>query len=249
MKKQALIITAALLIAGGAVWAFNRRGPDSDGPQAPDFEPLQPPPEQTSYTPPEPSYDPSAANWIDYWTTQNAAETWTNSMPTKTPPSPDANIKAMGDTIAKSEGTFNSGDPYRVCFGYKHTIIDFSDHPAITGEWRGEPLSAAMCKGAGLGPSCVSTAAGKYQIIKPTWLKLKAALKLPDFSSESQDRAMVELLRQRGALEFVKAGEFSKAVFAARKEWASLAGAGYGQGERSIEWLTAKFTESGGVLA
>jgi muramidase (phage lysozyme) len=239
VNKKAIVIGLVLLAAAGAALAYSRRG-------GADLAPTDTPPDPV---PTDPVYDPGAADWIGYWSDQNAQEIQGNTMPTPDQPSPDANVRAMGDTVSKSEGTFSAGNPYAVCFGYKHTINDFSDHPAVTGEWRGEPLSAKLCAGAGLGPGCVSTAAGKYQIIKPTWLKLKAALSLPDFGPESQEKAFTELLRQRGALEAVKAGRFADAVFAARREWASLKGAGYGQGEHSLEWLTAKFTESGGVLA
>lgn len=237
MPKKAIVLTLVLLAAAGAALAYSR-------------------PEVlfTPDTPDEPpdAFDPGAASFIDsieQWTQQNILESELFTMPMPELPQASTNIAAMRETISQSEGTARAGDPYRVCFAYKHTIASFADHPAVTGEWRGEPLSDAMCAGAGLGPGCVSTAAGKYQIIKPTWLRLKKKLGLPDFSPESQDAACVQLLRERGALAYLEQGRFADAVHAARKEWASLSGAGYGQGERSIEWLTARFTESGGVLA
>lgn len=164
-------------------------------------------------------------------------------------PYPDTQINAMLATIKASEGTAGRGDPYRVCFGYRHTINSLADHPAVSGEWRGETLSNSMCSAAGFGPGCVSTAAGAYQIIKPTWLRLKSKLGLRDFSAASQDAAAVQLLRERGALAALNQGRFADAVAAARKEWASLPGAGYGQGERSIAWLSDRFVNAGGVLA
>lgn len=235
MTKKAIVIGLLLLTAGGAALAYSRRSPAPDAPDEP-----------------RDAFDPGAASFIDsieQWTQQNILESEIFTMPLPDLPQAGANIAAMQSTISHSEGTAKAGDPYRVCFAYKHTIVSFADHPAVTGEWRGEPLSDAMCAGAGLGPGCVSTAAGKYQIIKPTWLRLKAKLSLPDFSPESQDAACIQLLRERGALTYLEQGRFADAVHAARKEWASLSGAGYGQGERSIEWLTARFTESGGVLA
>lgn len=160
-----------------------------------------------------------------------------------------SNVTAFLAMIAGSEGTRHAVDPYRVCYGYRHTIRDLSDHPAITGEWKGEKLSDAMCAGAGLGPGCVSTAAGRYQMIKPTWLACKRALSLPDFSAASQDAAAVYLIRQRGAIDDVRAGRVAEAVGKCRKEWASLPGAGYGQGERRLSSLVAAFEGAGGVLA
>ena len=159
------------------------------------------------------------------------------------------NIKAFLSAISKAEGTDKSADPYRVCYGYKHTINSLHDHPAITGEWRGEKLSDAHCKGAGLSSGCVSTAAGRYQIIKPTWVRVKASEGLPDFSAESQDKACIALIRGRGALADVEAGRFAQAVEKCRKEWASLPGAGYGQGERSLSFLQAAYTQAGGAIA
>lgn len=159
------------------------------------------------------------------------------------------NIDAFLTAIAMAEGTDREIEPYRVCFGYKHTIASFADHPAITGEWRGEKLSDAHCRGAGLKPGCVSTAAGRYQIIRPTWARLKVQERLPDFSPASQDAACIALIRGRGALDDVKAGRFAQAIDKCRKEWASLPGAGYGQGERSLPWLQAQYAQAGGIVA
>lgn len=234
MKKKAVIALAVIAIAGAAVLLWRRQGA------------------ATGETVDVPQYDPGAADFIDQieaWTVQNVIESEFLSTMPKNLPQADANTAAFLAMIKQAEGTAGRGDPYRVCYAYAHTIQSFNDHPAITGEWRGEPLSAAMCAGAGLGPGCVSTAAGAYQIIKPTWVNLKKKLGLNDFSPASQDAAAVELLRQRGALAYIEKGRFADAVNAARKEWASLTGAGYGQGERSLPWLQARFTDAGGVLA
>lgn len=161
----------------------------------------------------------------------------------------ESNVSAFLDLIAYAEGTAGRGDGYRICYGYRHTIKNLSDHPAITGEWKGEKLSDALCKGAGLKPGCVSTAAGRYQLIRPTWAACKRALGLSDFSPTSQDAAAVYLIRQRGAIEDVRAGRVAEAVEKCRREWASLPGAGYGQGERKLSQLVAAFQDAGGVLA
>jgi len=241
MAKNPVILAVAALCAVALVLAWRRGAADSSG-QGGTYE-------QADY--PE-IYDPGAASFIDrmtdyteqlYYEVQNQL----TDMPQL--PQASSNIAAMLETIAQAEGTAGRGDPYRVCYAYAHTIASFADHPAITGEWRGERLSDSMCAGAGLGPGCVSTAAGKYQIIKPTWLSLKKKLGLPDFSPASQDAAAIELLRQRGALGPLERGDFVGAVKAARKEWASLPGAGYRQGERSLAWLETRFTNAGGIVA
>ncbi len=97
-------------------------------------------------------------------------------------------------------------------------------------------------------PGCVSTAAGKYQINKPTWLRCQKALGLRDFSPASQDLACAWLIEDKGAMPDLLAGRFGAAVTKIRKVWASLPAAGYGQGERSLAWLTAKFEQAGGVV-
>ena len=149
------------------------------------------------------------------------------------------NVAAFLAAIRAAEGTDLAGDPYRVVFGYGHTIVDLSDHPYFTGEWRGAPFGAGQW----------STAAGAYQILRGTWSPLREQLQLPDFGPASQDAAAVELIRQRGALEDVKAGRFAVAVNKVRRIWASLPGAGYGQGERSLQWLAARFENAGGQIA
>lgn len=159
------------------------------------------------------------------------------------------NVAAWLSMIAASEGTDRAPDPYRVCYGYAHTIADLSGHPAATGEWKGERLSDAMCKGAGLSAGCVSTAAGRYQMIRRTWEACAHALRLTDFGSASQDAAAVYLTKQRGALDDVQAGRIAQAIDKCRREWASLPGAGYGQPERRLTALLDTFTTAGGNLA
>lgn len=150
-------------------------------------------------------------------------------------------VRAFLKLISVAEGTANSPDPYRVCFGKRHTIQSLEDHPAITGEWKGERLADYLCEGAGFKPGCKSTAAGAYQFIRPTWRGLKKALGLPDFSPHSQDLAAWELIRRCGAGELVQLGLVAEALFKCRKQWASLPGAGYRQREHKLARLTEVF--------
>lgn len=160
----------------------------------------------------------------------------------------DRNVSAFLSMLRRAEGT-DSRDGYRACYGYAHTIADLSEHPAVSGEWRGEVLPDAMCANAGFGPGCVSTAAGAYQLIKPTWISLRNALGLPDFSEASQDAAAVEAIRRRGALQDVMAGRFAQAISKCRNEWASLPGNYAGQGQRSMGQLLAWIDTEGGTAA
>lgn len=156
----------------------------------------------------------------------------------------DNNVKAFLATIAASEGTA-SGDGYRVCYGYRHKLQSFADHPANTGEWKGEPLDNLGPKYAGK----VSTAAGRYQIIRGTWNNARKALALADFSPMNQDAAACWLIRGAGAMSDVQAGRVADAISKCRKIWASLPGAGYGQPERKLSTLLDVFTAQGGALA
>jgi lysozyme len=159
------------------------------------------------------------------------------------------NVAAFLDVVKHAEGTAGQADPYRVCYGFSHTLQSFSDHPAITGEWGGVQLSDTMCALAGFGPGCRSTAAGAYQLIKPTWQAVRHALSLADFSPANQDAAAIELIRRRGALEDVKAGRFTQAVAKCRNEWASLPGNYAKQGQRTLTELAGWYAQAGGTTA
>lgn len=149
-----------------------------------------------------------------------------------------ANRAAFLAAIRAAEGTDRQADPYRVVFGYGHVIQDLSDHPYFTGEWQGAPF----------GDGQWSTAAGAYQFIRGTWSHLRDTMGLADFGPQSQDAAALQLIADKGALADVDAGRFGDAVAKVRRVWASLPGAGYGQGERSLAWLQAKYQEAGGTI-
>lgn len=159
------------------------------------------------------------------------------------------NLRAALAVIKLAEGTAGEPDPYRVCYGYRHTIKSLAEHPAITGEWRGEVLSDAMCANAGFGPGCKSTAAGAYQLIKPTWQRARDALGLGDFSPASQDAAAAWIIRKQGALQDVYAGRLVSWVNKCRSQWASLPGNYAKQGQRSMQTLAAWFQQEGGTIA
>jgi lysozyme len=160
------------------------------------------------------------------------------------------NVSAFLSSVRAAEGTDRAPDPYRVVYGYGYTLRDLSDHPVITGEWGGVVLTDEQCRGAGLGPGCRSTAAGAYQITGSTWRVLRRRISLPDFGPDSQDRAAVELIRDRGALADVQAGRVAQATERVRRVWASMPGAGYaGQGSRSLDWIISRYTGAGGALA
>ena len=242
MSPKHAALSILLLATAGAVYAY-RRGQGIDAAATPEEAPSDP----TWWTDAADTLDTYTS--VDYWVQSSQEETRQKVTNMTAIINTDANVRAFLESIARAEGTAGQADPYRVCYAYRWTIKNLADHPAITGEWKGEKLSDALCAGAGLGPGCVSTAAGKYQITKGTWSTLKKRLGLTDFAPASQDAAAIELLRESGALYAAQTGDLATAVAKARKTWASLPGAGYGQPERSFAWLQNQFTNAGGVLA
>lgn len=143
------------------------------------------------------------------------------------------NLNAFMRAIRVGEGT-TGPDGYRTIVGGS-LFDDFSDHPRVK-VWIPRIND-------------YSSAAGAYQMIRRTWDGVQAKLGLPDFSPASQDRACVELIRQRGGLRLAMNGQFAAAVEKCKKEWASLPGAGYGQREESLAKLQAEYINAGGQLA
>lgn len=95
-----------------------------------------------------------------------------------------------------------------------------------------------------------STAAGAGQIIHPTWASVAARVRLIDFSPESQDAAVIELIREdHGALGYVLAGQFDQAVMSCAPTWASLPGSTAGQHVQALEHLRAVYQGLGGRFA
>ena len=131
---------------------------------------------------------------------------------------------------------------YRTFYGGSR-FSNLADHPVNTGEKKGIKLPDAFCKAAGLKPGCVSTAAGAYQIIRPTWNRLKAEYGLPDFSPRSQDAAAIYLLVESGAYDLIVSGDIEGAIKKASKIWASLPGNTYQQSPKSLAYAIDRFNE------
>ena len=145
----------------------------------------------------------------------------------------DPRVRAFLDTIAKAEGA-----DYNTLVGSTPknplTFSDFSRKP----DWYNKALD--------------STASGRYQFLDKTWKDASSALGLTDFSPHSQDLAALWLAEfkknkdgsQRKAISTLLSGDTAGAITASRKEWASFPNAGYGQGERSMQWMLKTFQQS-----
>jgi muramidase (phage lysozyme) len=142
------------------------------------------------------------------------------------------NVLALLDAIAYCEGTAGRGDDgYNVQVGGA-LFEGYDKHPTKL-VW----LPTYKVN---------SSAAGRYQFLSRTWKSLQALLKLPDFGPESQDRAAIELIRERGALEDVRAGRIKAALVKIAPIWASLPGAGYGQREIRLQRVLDQYRDNGG---
>lgn len=127
---------------------------------------------------------------------------------------------------------------------------DLSDHPVLTGELKGVRLSDAMCIAAGLKPGCVSTAAGAYQFIKPTWERLRTKGDyLEDFSPANQSEAALRLLEEIGARQRYLAGDIQGAITTAGRAWASLPGSKAQQNPKALQYCIERFNEGARLYA
>jgi muramidase (phage lysozyme) len=153
---------------------------------------------------------------------------------TETPPSPEIEMETMTtgggtadtslnphrraflDTLAYAEGTANYPNTgYNTMFTGKQ-FAEYKDHPRkiqVSGRYR-------------------SDAAGRYQFLSTTW----DGLGLSDFSPANQDRGALKLLAPH-VITAIDKGDFATAFHGARKTWASLPGAGYGQPEKKMKTL------------
>lgn len=131
------------------------------------------------------------------------------------------NVRKFLDMIQKSEGS--KGYDY----GFNNVkLANLDTHPGTSHKFKQTD-----------GKDNTTTAAGAYQFIGKTWNGVKDKLALTDFGPQSQDAAAVELLRQRGALDDIKAGNWSSALTKTGAEWASLPTSPYKQAKRSMDFV------------
>ncbi|EKE6829257.1 glycoside hydrolase family 104 protein [Escherichia coli] len=135
-------------------------------------------------------------------------------------------VRGFFDLLAKSEGTAGKGDNgYNVAFGGDATV-GYDAHP-------GQYYTFTQTDGK----QNRTSAAGRYQIIKPTYDSLAKRLGVTDFSPETQDRMALELIRENGALEDVKRGDYAAAINKLGGVWASLPSSTAPQPHRSMAEL------------
>ena len=115
-------------------------------------------------------------------------------------------LKRVLDMIAWAEGTASLGDNgYNVMFTGK--LFDgYATHPR------------QLQSGGGV----ASDAAGRYQFLSTTWDAVASPLGITDFSPASQDAAAIQLLKNRNAYEYAKAGNWPEMLDEISYEWASI---------------------------
>lgn len=160
-------------------------------------------------------------------------------------------MPAFLDMLAVSEGTSTS--PITKNDGYDVIVTGLDANgrrtPEVFTDYSAHPFANGRKSKVFNSKGQTSNASGRYQFMLKDWAHYKAQLQLPDFSPLSQDKWAIQLIRERGAIPDIKAGNFEAAVSKCRNIWASLPGAGYGQHENDIGKLLAAYKAAGGVVA
>ena len=149
------------------------------------------------------------------------------------------NVSAFLHAIRLGEGTTGE-EGYRTLVGGE-LFDDFTWHPF---DRPNDPRPLVWLPRYGV----YSSAAGAYQIIRPTWRNLVRLYSFPDFTPDMQDRAAIALIDGRRALDEVIAGDVEKAIFYCRMEWASLPGSPYGQRTENVDRVIAEYEKWGGIV-
>jgi muramidase (phage lysozyme) len=153
---------------------------------------------------------------------------------------------AFLDLIAWSEGTCQEKHPLTKLDGYD-VIVNGVDGPEIFTDFSAHPFSRGR-KAKQVSGKLYSSASGRYQHMLVHWEHYRKQLALPDFGPASQDKWAIQLIRERGALPLIDAGDVALAIFKTANLWASFPGNNYGQNPHKLEPLVAAFVRLGGKL-
>lgn len=135
-------------------------------------------------------------------------------------------VRAFLDTISSAEGTATLGDQegYNIMFG-NIPFESYDRHPNFAQKVGGT----------------TTTAAGRYQITKPTYDDFANKLGITDFSPQSQDDIAIAILIQQNALDDVVNNNFDAAVNKLGNRWAALPSSIYGQPSRTYEYVRSAY--------
>lgn len=132
------------------------------------------------------------------------------------------NVRKFLDVISKAEGTTTHG--YNTGFGNVR-FDSLADHPRTKKSFKQTD-----------GKSNLTSAAGRYQFIAPTWDGVAKQLGLTDFSAKNQDLGAIQLLYEAGAMPSILKGDWTNAIKKTGKTWASFPSSSAPQHKRS--WAT-----------
>ncbi len=148
-------------------------------------------------------------------------------------------VLAFLDTIAVSEMTqalLDATDD-----GYDAIVSSTPTHPVLFTSYADHPRKLITLNNLGI----KSSAAGRYQILAPTFDDLTLKHHIHGFTPVTQDFLAIMLLKQCGAYPHILVGgvanpiETATALTLAAPIWASLPGAGYHQHENRMLDLLA----------
>lgn len=128
------------------------------------------------------------------------------------------NARRYLDMLSAAEGT--TGNGYQTAFGGGR-LASLDSHPG----------TAAVFQQTN-GRRNVTTAAGRYQFLRPTWQGLARQYGFRDFGPRNQDLGALALIAQSGALDDVLQGRFDAAIRKTGRIWASLPSSPYAQKKR-----------------
>lgn len=158
------------------------------------------------------------------------------------------NVCAFMDMLASAAAEGTASSPITKNNGYdiivsgvdgRHRFDDYSTHPFAGGR----PSIVVNSKGL------TSNASGRYQFMLRDWAHYRDLLTLPDFGRLSQDRWCYQLIKERGAIAQIIAGDLDNAVARCSNIWASLPGNNYGQRQATMDALRNVFIAAGGRLS
>lgn len=157
------------------------------------------------------------------------------------------NVLAFLDMLAWSEGTSTSR--HTRDDGYDVIVTGIDGRPEVFDDYAVHPFAGGRKSKAITSRGLTSNASGRYQFMLKDYVHYRNLLKLPDFGPLSQDRWALQLIKERRAIDDIKAGRFTEAVAKCRNIWASLPGAGYGQPEHKLGALLDRYITAGGATA
>lgn len=148
------------------------------------------------------------------------------------------NLQAFSDMVGWSEGTTRIPGSDR---GYNVLVGSTPARPLLFNSYATHPDT--------YNARFNSSAAGKHQIIFPTWRGLCRRLSVTDFSPVTQEAMFQSLVAiDCRALDEIESGRLVDALILCAKEWASLPASTAHQHKNTIDSLIPVYVAAGGTI-